>query len=58
MEPLVQKSIELLLTAPSKHQEEHWDNVMPVLKAVCEQPKLSPNFFQASAPASCSVPFP
>jgi hypothetical protein len=58
MEPFVQKAIELLLTAPSKHGDKHWDKVMLVFTPVRGQPKLSPNFFQASAPASHSVPFP
>jgi hypothetical protein len=56
MEPLVQQIIELLLTAPSKHGDQHRDNGMLFFTPVCGQPKLSPNFFQETAPASHSVP--
>jgi hypothetical protein len=55
MEPRARQIIQLLLTAPSKHGCQRWEDAMPILTPVCEQPHLSQNFFQAPAAPSHST---
>jgi hypothetical protein len=54
-EPHTQRIMQPLLTTPSKHGCQHWEHVMPVVKLIYEQQQASPNFFQATAPPSCST---
>jgi hypothetical protein len=55
MEPRTERIMQPLLTAPSKHGCQHWEDVMLIIILIYEQQQASPNFSQAPAPPSCST---